>query len=284
MNKPSEIISSLPLFSPQWNRKYFRYVPPVFITLILIAGYFSFGMLDDFRNIFAAVGTSIGVELLLSRLILKQKKNLASAYITGISVSILIRSTLAWPYMITAALSILTKYVLRYRGHHIWNPSNFGISWMLFTAPFCVAGLSIQWGNNLVPMAVIWMLGIFIVWKAKRLHVTATYVAAYIFFALVRSWITDTQFLTELAPLTGPMYQLFIFFMITDPPTGVSTRRGRIVVAFVIAFVEFILRLNSVIYAPFYALFVVGPAAKFLDLYFTSKQNIVQGDSHNAGK
>jgi Na+-translocating ferredoxin:NAD+ oxidoreductase RnfD subunit len=62
------------------------------------------------------------------------------------------------------------------------------------------------------------------------------------------------------------MYQLFIFFMITDPPTSVSTRKGRIIVAVLVAIVEFILRLNNLIYAPFFALFLVGPVAKFLDL------------------
>lgn len=265
----------------EWSNKYFRYVPPVFITLILLAGYFSFGMLDDYRNIVAAIGTSLVTEFLLSRLLLNSRKNLASAYITGISVSILIRSSMIWPYMVTAALSIVSKYVLRYKGRHIWNPSNFGVSWMLFTAPFAVAGLSIQWGSNLVALGVIWVLGIVIVWRAKRLHVTLTYVISYIFFAFLRSFITHDPFVAELAPLTGPMYQLFIFFMITDPPTGVSSKKGRIAVAFLVAFVEFILRLNHFVYAPFYALFIVGPMAKFIDLSIKSKQETPQKQAEN---
>ena len=68
------------------------------------------------------------------------------------------------------------------------------------------------------------------------------------------------------------MYQLFIFFMITDPPTTVKSRNGQILVAFLIAFVEFILRLSQVIYAPFYALFLVGPAAKILTMYLAKKR------------
>ena len=43
-------------------------------------------------------------------------------------------------------------------GGHIWNPSNFGIVAMLVLAPDTVAGLSVQWGNNLLPMVVVWML------------------------------------------------------------------------------------------------------------------------------
>jgi Na+-translocating ferredoxin:NAD+ oxidoreductase RnfD subunit len=57
------------------------------------------------------------------------------------------------------------------------------------------------------------------------------------------------------------MYQLFVFFMITDPATTVKNRKGQMLVAFLVAFVEFLLRLNEFIYAPFYALFLVGPIA-----------------------
>ena len=60
--------------------------------------------------------------------------HLASAYITGISVGILVRSFSWLPYALCATLSIASKYVLRVQGRHLWNPSNFGISVVLFTA------------------------------------------------------------------------------------------------------------------------------------------------------
>jgi Na+-translocating ferredoxin:NAD+ oxidoreductase RnfD subunit len=113
---------------------------------------------------------------------------------------------------------------------------------------------------------VIWGLGLLIVYKAKRFHVTITYVISFIILAYVRSLIVGDTFLAEASPLTGPMYQLFIFFMMTDPVTTVSTRKGRIIVAILVAIVECVLRLDGFIYAPFYALFLVGPVAKFIDL------------------
>lgn len=251
---------------------YFQYVPPAFITLLLLIGQLSFGMLDSLTNLVASISTALITEIILARSITGKWKSLASAYISGISVGILIRTSLVWPYIIAAALSIMSKYVLRYKGKHLWNPSNFGVSWMLFFTPMYVAGLSIQWGSNFLAMSVIWILGLLIVYRAKRLHVTVTYVLSFVFFAYLRSIITGDTFLAEVSPITGPMYQLFIFFMMTDPPTSVSTKRGQIVVAFLVAFAEFILRLNSFIYAPFYALFLVGPVAKFLDLRFNTKK------------
>lgn len=249
-----------------------KYMGPLFITLILVVGHLSFGILEGFENIAMAIGTCIALDLLVGRLYTGVWKSPASAYISGISVSILVRSTFLWPYIITAAISILSKYVLRYKGRHIWNPSNLGISWMLFFAPMYVAGLSVQWGNNLLPMMVIWVLGMVIVYRAKRLHVTLTYVASFTFFAYIRSLITTDPFLAELAPLTGPMYQLFIFFMITDPPTNVRSRKGQIFVVFLVALLEFILRLNQFVYAPFYALAIVGPVAKLIDLHLAAKE------------
>jgi len=245
---------------------YFQYIPPAFITLLLLVGQISFGMLDGYGNLVASISTAMVTEILLARFLLGTWKNLSSAYISGISVGILIRSTMIWPYIITAALSIMSKYVLRYKGKHLWNPSNFGVSWMLFMAPLDVAGLSIQWGSNFLSLAVIWILGLVIVFQAKRLHVTLTYVISFVILAYVRSLLVGDAFLAEVSPLTGPMYQLFVFFMLTDPPTSVSTKRGQTLVAILIAVVEFFLRLGSFIYAPFYALFLVGPVAKFIDM------------------
>ncbi len=250
-----------------------RYMAPIFISLILIVGHLSFGILEGLENIIITILTCVVIDLIVGKLYTGKWKNLASAYISGISVSILVRSTFLWPYIITAAISILSKYVIRYKGRHIWNPSNFGISWMLFFAPMYVAGLSVQWGNNLVPMAVIWALGLLIVYRAKRLHVTLTYVLSFTVFAFIRSMITQDPFLAELAPLTGPMYQLFIFFMITDPPTNVRSKKGQIIVVFFVALVEFILRLNQFVYAPFYALTIVGPLAKIIDLHLASRES-----------
>ena len=250
----------------------FKYAPPIFISLILVVGHFSFGILESFHAILLSIGTSILTELILSKLMYGEwRKNFSSAYITGISISMLIRSTFLWPFALAAVLSIMSKYVLKHRGRHIWNPSNFGLSWLFFFAPFSVAGLSIQWGNNFLPMMVIWALGIVIVLKARRLHITLTYVLGFLFFAYLRSLLTGASFFTEVAPLTGPMYQLFVFFMITDPATTVKNRKGQILVAFLIAFVEFLLRMNEFIYAPFYSLFLVGPIAMVVQLQLQKK-------------
>jgi Na+-translocating ferredoxin:NAD+ oxidoreductase RnfD subunit len=248
-----------------------RFVPPIFITLILIVGHFSFGMLESYQKTLLAIGVSILAELVLGRIFLGKWPHLASSYITGISVGILVRSPAFWPYALCSLISITSKYVLRFKGRHIWNPSNFGISVLLFLAADTVASLSIQWGNFLLPMIAIWALGATIIWRLRRFHITGTYVASFLIFAFIRSWMTGNPWQAEIAPITGPEYQLFIFFMITDPKTTVRSWKGQCIVAFSVALVEMILRLNQVIYAPFYALFMVGPVALLIDMWLQSR-------------
>ena len=248
-----------------------RYLPPLLITSILGTAHFAFGILEGWERTALAIGTAIGAELIMGRLTYGTWPSPVSAYISGISAGILVRSPFWWPYLLTSFISIASKYVLRYRGRHLWNPTNFGVSAAAFLAPATITVLSIQWGNVVAPMAVIWLLGFVIVWRVGRLHVSATYVAAFVVFASLRSWWTGVPFLATVAPLTGPMYQLFTFFMVTDPKTTVRSTRGRCVVVVIVAFVEMLLRLAEVVYAPLYALFLVGPAAMLIETWTTPR-------------
>lgn len=248
-----------------------RYLPPLLITTILLVGQVSFGLLESFSRTLLAIVTSIVLEMALGRLVYGKIPNLASAYISGISVGILIRSPEFWPYALTSAISIMSKYVLRWRGRHLWNPSNFAICAILLLAPEYVSALSIQWGNDVRPMMIVWVLGALIVWRVRRFHITLCYVVSFVTLAWVRSAITGHAFLAEVAPITGPMYQLFIFFMITDPKTTVKPKWAQCLVVVLVAILEMILRVAQVIYAPFYALTIVGPAALAFEIWWTSK-------------
>jgi enediyne biosynthesis protein E5 len=244
-----------------------RFLPPVLITSILLGAQVSFGILEGWERTGLAIVTAIGAELVMGRVTYGAWPHPASAYISGISAGILVRSPFLWPYFLTSLISIASKYVLRLKGRHLWNPTNFGVSAVVFLAPAAVTVLSIQWGNVIAPMAIIWVLGSVIVWRVGRAHISATYVAAFLLFSFVRSAITGTPWLAAVAPITGPMYQLFIFFMVTDPKTTVRSRLGQCIVVFLVAFVEMLLRLREVLYAPFYALFIVGPLAMLVQIW-----------------
>ncbi len=249
-----------------------RYLPPIFITLILLVSQLSFGLLESLSRTLLAIAVSMACEIVLAGLVYRKFPNLASAYITGISVGILLRSPEFWPYVLCSVLAIMSKYVIRWRGRHLFNPSNFAISAMLFLVPEYVATLSIQWGNTIWPMLVVWVLGVLIVLRVKRFHITATYVISFVALSYLRTFFTGHPFLAEVAPITGPMYQLFIFFMITDPRTTVKPVWAQCLVAFLVAVVEMVLRLFENVHAPYYALAIVGPVANIIEMSINSRR------------
>jgi len=242
-----------------------QYFAPLLITGILLAAHISFGILDSYQKLFTAIIIAVLTETVLHRAVTGKYRNLSSAYVSGISAGILVRSPLLWPFALCAAISIASKYVLRYKGRHIWNPTNFGVVMIILLASDSAAVLSIQWGNNMWAMFIIWIIGLVSLWKIRRLNIALTYILAFIFFAWIRSLYSGDPFLAEVAPLTGPMYQLFALFMMTDPKTTVKNRIGQSAVAFIIAMVEMFFRFNEAVYAPFYALFIVGPIALIIE-------------------
>ena len=245
-----------------------RYLAPVLVTAVLLIGHFSFGILESYTRTALAIVAAIGTEIVLGRLMYRRWPHLASAYITGISVGMLVRSPATWPFVLGSVISITSKYVLRLRDRHLWNPSNFGLCALLLLAPGTVAVLSVQWGNQVWPLLEVWTLGGVILWRLGRLHIAAAYVACFLALGAARSAITGVPWLAAVAPITGPMYQLFVFFMITDPRTTARERRAQYAVVFIIAVVEALLRLRGVIYAPLYALFLVGPTALIAEMRF----------------
>ena len=264
-----------------------KYLIVFLVTLVLVVGEARYSILGGYNRLATTLGICVATEVFLSWFLRGRVVNISSAYITGISLALLIKpqANILWPFALGAFLAIASKYVLAYRGRHLWNPSNFAIALLLLLAPGSVAILSHQWGNDLGTNLVIWAFGLVIAWRARVLHVTLTYVACFVVFAIVRHFIVGGPLLAEIAPITGPMYQLFVFFMVTDPRTTVSTRRGRILVVGLVALVETIIRLAGDFQIawlrPFYpsppllALAIVGPLAMWWDLRRVGRASMV---------
>jgi len=249
------------------------------ITLILVVGEWRYGIVGGYYKLALTLGSCLVAELALSWFLLGRMPYLQSAYITGVSLSMLVRpqAGLVWPFVVGAALSIGSKYVLRYRGRHLWNPSNLGLAVLLLLAPTQVALLSHEFGNDVLANTVIWSVGLLVAARARVLHISLTYALAFVALAALRSVWIGTPLLAEIAPLTGPMYQLLIFFMLTDPRTTVGSRRGRILTVTLIAVLEAAIRLGNdfdLAWArpfapapPIMALAIVGPIALAIDLF-----------------
>ncbi len=255
-----------------------RYLIAFLITLVLVTAQLRYHMFGGYERLAVALGVCVATEALLSLFDRGKVVNLLSAYISGISLTLLIKpqgGTL-WPFALGGFLAISSKYVLRYRDNHLWNPTNFAIAALLLATPDRVSVLSHQFGNDIATNLVIWTFGLIIAARVGVLHITLTYVASFLLLNSGRALALGQPLLPEIAPITGPMYQLFIFFMITDPRTVVRGKRRQIAVAVVIAVMETLIRFASDrgwplptafnVAPAFFALATVGPVAKWMDL------------------
>ena len=275
-----------------------RYHAPVLITVILVGAQVYYGVLENFTvpwlgtltggritsfsPTFLTILAAIGTEWILGRIAYGKWINPASAYITGISAGILIKSPELWPFVLCAMISIASKYALRVHGRHLWNPTNFGVTVLLLLAPLHTASLSLQYGNVIWANVLIWTLGVLILWRIGKLHIPATFAVVYLLLSPLRSWATGNAWATEVAPLTGPMYQLYMCFMITDPKTITHRKWSQCLTATVVAVAETGLRLAPTWLAaapgflsydaPYLALFTVGSAANLVEICLTPRR------------
>lgn len=259
-----------------------RYLIAGLITLVLVVAQVRYHVVGGYERLVLALLTCTLTEALLSWFERGRVVNLQSAYISGISLTLLLKPQggALWPFALAGFIAIASKYVLRYRDNHLWNPTNFAIVAMLLAAPSRVSVLSHQWGNDLLTNLVIWTFGLVIAARVRVLHITLTYVACFLVLNSARAAILGQPVLPEIAPITGPMYQLFIFFMITDPRTVVRGRERQIAVVVLIAVAETLIRLASDRGWPLptafnaapalVALALVGPVAKWIDLRYAS--------------
>jgi Na+-translocating ferredoxin:NAD+ oxidoreductase RnfD subunit len=256
-----------------------RYLIAFLITLVLVAAQLRYHMLGSYDRLVLALGVCLATEAVLSWFDRGKVVNLLSAYISGISLTLLIKPQggALWPFVLGGVLAITSKYVLRYRDNHLWNPTNFAVAALLLLAPDRVSVLSHQFGNDLTTNLVIWIFGLVIAARVGVLHITLTYVVSFLLLNTLRASVLGQPVLPEIAPITGPMYQLFVFFMITDPRTIVRGKRRQIAVAVLIAVMETLIRFASDkgwplptafnVAPAFLALAFVGPVAKWVDLH-----------------
>jgi len=239
------------------------------IISVHVLGQVGLGFWVSVPQILAAILTCAVLEVAIT---FRQSKAFvwpASAMLTGSGVALILRVVGTPPgepwstqylevFAVVAGLSLLSKYVIRYRGSHVFNPSNLGL-----VVAFLVLGssrvepLDFWWAPITNPAmalayAVILVGGTLI---TRRLH---------LLLLAVTFWITLTVGLGTLAasghcmitrwsftPVCGadfvraiiisPEILIFLFFMITDPRTVPAGRVARVVFGALVAIVSTLL-------------------------------------------
>src|SRR5215510_13273659 len=80
-----------------------------------------------------------------------------SAVISALSVLLLFRSSIPWTYPVVASIAIASKYLIRFRGRHWLNPTNFAVLIGTLLFPGWIS--SGQWGHSVIVPLVFGGLG-----------------------------------------------------------------------------------------------------------------------------
>jgi hypothetical protein len=228
------------------------------IISLQVLGQVAFDFDLSIAQILIAIGTSAVLEVAIAfrrqRVIMWP----ASALLTGNGVAFILRVPGTehgdwwslngwWIFAGTAAVSLLSKYLIRYRGRHVFNPSNIGL-----VLCFLVLGsdraepLDFWWGPMTawmaLALAIIVAGGFAILLCLRLLGIAVSFWLAFVAgigvlaasgHAMTARWhlgpVSDGYFWWVLA--FSPEVLVFLFFMITDPKTVPSGSRARLVYA-----------------------------------------------------
>jgi enediyne biosynthesis protein E5 len=201
------------------------------------------------------------------------KKGIPSILISSFGLSLLLKTNLLWVAVFAAFVSILSKYIIRINGKHIFNPSALGIvAAILLTGKAWVSPG--QWGSGIVILFAVLCLGFIVVTKVQNLSTSLSFLGVFAALIFIRQiiylgWPID-HFIQSLS--TGSLL-LFSFFMITDPKTTPNHSMAKIIWCAVIAAVAFYLATFKFINAaPIFVLVFAQPLVPLLDKLLKAKK------------
>jgi Na+-transporting NADH:ubiquinone oxidoreductase subunit NqrB len=181
------------------------------------------------------LGTALLTQFACTRLWRLPAFDPRSALISGLSLCLLLRTNSLSLSIAAAIVTVGSKFVIRFNGKHLFNPTNFGVvAMMLGTGLVWVSPA--QWGNVTFFAFLMACLGGLVVNRAARSDVTFAFIVFYMSLVFGRSLWLGEPLVIPLHRLQSGALLLFTFFMISDPRTTPNSRLGRILFALLVAY------------------------------------------------
>ena len=242
------------------------------LSSLLFYGYLKLDINSDIAKCVLIISTVLTTQLIFTRLFKTGRFDPKSPLISGLSLCLLMRADSLFLVVLCCVITIGSKFVLRWKGKHIFNPTNIAITSTLILSN----GVWIspgQWGNTAFLGFLIACIGGLVVNRANRSDVTYAFMFFYSALLLGRAvWLGD--------PLSIPFHQMqngalliFTFFMISDPKTTPDTRKGRILFAFMVSVIAYsfqfmLFNTNGL----FYALSICSTTVPLIDFIFRGRK------------
>jgi Na+-translocating ferredoxin:NAD+ oxidoreductase RnfD subunit len=210
----------------------------VLLTLYTVLGQTVLYFNRDLKELLVCVVTCCVAEMVLAWLFTRAILFPISAYITGLSIGLLVESYDVRVFVLASLWGIASKYFIRDRQGHFFNPSNFS-----------------QWGGKAWIPIVILALGTTMMARVKRIDLVGAWLGGYVIMAMLRMALGQGGVVFALGPMLGGEFALFSFSMLPDPKTSPHTAGGRILWGAGIALMDGVLRYMEIRYSMFFALF-----------------------------
>ncbi|MCG8588592.1 MAG: RnfABCDGE type electron transport complex subunit D [Proteobacteria bacterium] len=194
-----------------------------------------------------------------------------SPFISGLSIGLLLRADAVWVLALAAVLAIASKGLVRWRGKHVFNPTNVAI--VALSAAHLGWVSPGQWGTDVLLAGALMGTGALVLVRAARFDITAAFLATLAGLLFTRAlWLGD--------PLALPLHQLqsgsllvFAFFMLSDPKTTPDARGARLLFAASVATAAFAIQVFT--YRPdavLLALCACAPLVPLLDALWPAER------------
>ena len=244
----------------------------VFLATLLTIGV----LIRDFSlqpaQMLLAFAAGLATQLVWTRALGLQNVGVLSALITCFGLSLLLRADSLWVHPLMAVWVISAKFMLRWRGKHLFNPANLGVITALLVLPGAWISPG-QWGNDLAYAVWFIALGGIVTQRARRIDTSWIFLATFFGLIVARLWYLDVAPLRIWAILQHQLHNgailLFAFFMISDPMTTPNRPSARVAHAIIVALVAW--GWQMLLYRPngaVWALFLCVPLVPLFDHYF----------------
>jgi len=258
-----------------------RYFQMAFQVIFLCYGLLFLHWSADWLNYICLLSTGLSLQWICDSILAKKiivplhwvSGSWKSALISCFSLCLLLKTNHWCVCVFAAAVTVLGKYLFRYQGKHIFNPSALGIvAAVYFTSDAWISPG--QWGSNMVLFFGIICLGFIVVTRVQKLDVSLAFLGTFAALLFARQimylgWSMDF-FMQSIS--TGSLL-LFSFFMISDPKTTPNHPAARIIWSICVAAIAFYLSTFKFINgAPIWVLVFAQLLVPLLDHVFKAKR------------
>src|SRR5688500_16097540 len=102
-----------------------RYWQILALSCLVLYSLFWFHFSTFLLQVALTLGAALGTQYVCTRIWRLPAFDSKSALISGLGLCFLLRTNLPLLGAATAVIAIASKFVLRWKGKHVWNPTNF---------------------------------------------------------------------------------------------------------------------------------------------------------------